>query len=128
LGPCLTNIDEADNGVQGVANIVFGIINFFIIVGSAIAVLMVVYGGLQWMTGWSITNEKGDQTGMVGRKTVFYALAALVAMGLVYIIISIIISLANILTGNINNSGTAPSGSSSGYRLEEVESAKSYIL
>ncbi len=101
LGPCLANIDEADEGVEGLANIVFGFINFFIFVGAAIAVIMIAYGGFQWITGWSLLGSNGEKGGKAGLKTIYYAVLALAALGLVYVIIQIVIGTANILRGTL---------------------------
>ena len=89
-GNVRTELSTGDAG-RGLENLIFSVVNIFILIAGAVAVFFVVFGG------YVILTSSGDQGRQKqGKETVQNALVGLVIVLLAYVIVSVV---ARFITG-----------------------------
>ncbi len=86
VGADCTDVTEA-NAAKGVNDIITTVINIFSIVVGVIAVIMIIVGGLKYITSG---GDSGNITG--AKNTILYAIVGLVVVALAQIIVRFVLT------------------------------------
>lgn len=86
-GPCLKNLGQNSQDFQGLASAVFGVLNSFIVFGSALSVAVMFFGA-----GMILFGKDKE-----GRLAVRYAAVALGLLIATYIVFSLILGLGRLV-------------------------------
>lgn len=79
--------EDADGTTEGVNNLITNIINIFSVIVGIIAVIMIIWGGLKYITSG---GDSGNVTG--AKNTILYAIIGLIIVALAQFIVRFILA------------------------------------
>ena len=95
-GKCNSKTSTA-NVTSGIQKIAKSVVTIFSIIVGAVSVVMLIYGGLRYITSGGATEKVGD-----AKKTIIYAIVGLVVVALAQVIVNVAISATTTATDSFN--------------------------
>ncbi len=78
-------INDGSCGLQDIPFFIYYFVNFLIGIAGTLAVLMLMYGGYQYIVGGIVEDQKAK-----AKKTITYAVAGLIVSSLAWVIINVL--------------------------------------